>query len=164
MVKHTWRSSIYSLCHLIWIATSAPNKNPLRVKITFALMPQAATHTHSLVAAERSGRHQWKRDYWSIKLRGLLLEAEKACISSWAADKETLICPAQHNIAYPDILIRLNLDCDEVEESKKERGGFFTEQIVPVMSMCRHCGVHSVGSSGGGWPRVMMTFWGTHII
>lgn len=46
------------------------------------------------------------------------------CISSRAADKETLICPAQHQIASPDILVKLNLDCDKIEVSKSGSNDF----------------------------------------
>lgn len=49
---------------------------------------------------------------------GTFIRSRKSCISFEAADKETLIFPSQHNIAYPDILILLNLDCDELKKTE----------------------------------------------
>lgn len=77
---------------------------------------QATTRTRPLVARETTSTGR------SIKSNGAVVGSRKACVSSRAAERETLICPDQHNTAHPDKLIMLNLNCDKLEEGKKKRG------------------------------------------
>ncbi len=111
--KHTHISSQ----HDNLIATSVPNKATHRVKITFILavhkQPRATAQTHLHLLPERFRLHQEERDYWSIKLRGLLLETEKPAFppelqikKHWFAPLSTTLLPRRRHTHLAKIRLR----------------------------------------------------------
>lgn len=107
-------------------------------------------HTHPLVATEiqTTSVAMWRQ---INQVKGAVVGSRKACISSWAADKETSICSGQHNIAYPDILITLNLNCDKLRESKNTRQKLWLQDHAPALHRPR------------GNFDAYVTFWGTNV-
>lgn len=130
-----------------------PNKIPLGVKITIALTvdkkPRPATHTHPFFA--RVAR-MTSIEMWLLinRAEGPVVGSRKACISFWAADKETLIFPysAQHCLPRHTHHAKFRLRRTQGERIRRtepsHKANSACEDRVPTLRR-----PHSVGSSGG---------------